>query len=82
MSKGSIDPGESEVWNDPFFLPAMPPSEMRGCSYIDISYYLRVLFKTTVFCKPLSNNIQPGASGEGLGWVELDLGCSTILLWQ
>ena len=43
MSKGPIDPGESEVWNDPFFLPAMPPSEMRGCSYIDISYKLRVL---------------------------------------
>ena len=44
MSKGTIDLGESEVWNDPFVLPAMPPSEMRGRSYIDISYYLRVSF--------------------------------------
>ena len=26
--------------------------------------------------------VQSGASGEGLGWVELDLGCSTILLGQ
>ena len=26
--------------------------------------------------------IQSGASGERLGWVELDLGCSTILLGQ
>ena len=29
-----------------------------------------------------ANNIQSGASGEGLGWVDLDLGCSTILLGQ
>ena len=28
------------------------------------------------------NIIQSGASGERLGWVELDLGCSTILLGQ
>ena len=26
--------------------------------------------------------VQSGASGERLGWVELDLGCSTILLGQ
>ena len=29
-----------------------------------------------------ANNIQSGASGERLGWVDLDLGCSTILLGQ
>ena len=28
------------------------------------------------------NSVQSGASGERLGWVELDLGCSTILLGQ
>ena len=26
--------------------------------------------------------VQSGASGERLGWVKLDLGCSTILLGQ
>ena len=42
ISKGSIEPGDSEVWNDRFRLPAaMPPSGMRGCRYIDVSYYLR-----------------------------------------
>ena len=30
----------------------------------------------------ISWKLQSGASGERLGWVELDLGCSTILLGQ
>ena len=49
MSKGSIGPGDSEVWNDPFFLPPMPPSEMRGCSYIDIRYSLKVTLKVKFY---------------------------------
>ena len=35
------------------------------------------LDRTDIFFKI---HVQSGASGEGLGWVDLDLGCSTILL--
>ena len=42
----------------------------------------KLLSKLKMDRNNIVSTVQSGASGERLGWVELDLGCSTILLGQ
>ena len=51
-------------------------------AFIMLSPLLGIILTCHALLHLLINYVQSGASGERLGWVELDLGCSTILLGQ
>ena len=45
--KGSVYPGDSEVWKDSTMkIPALPPSQLPGCTNIDIKYEIEVSYET------------------------------------
>lgn len=53
---GQIEPGESQSWNDVLLpIPPLPPTGLKGCSIIDIDYYVKVGISLLTFSEGIAS---------------------------